>query len=362
MIIVKKLFFIFCFFPATLCAQTYGLDLLGLAKTDAALVAREADNNSAVGFLDVTFGNPYPHLKILLTSGKFTKVRVHLVDYTCYRNKKCLPGTLPESDVSRIKKRAKRFAEFMNQFPGVEQFVSPALEHDVKDEAVVRAWFNAIKVNAPRAKLVCSAFTGWCPAGAIKEKHGNSAKAAIVSNDGQSLFDSNSWEYRKHGTRLVFGWINAFNGRTSGEKTFTPPLKRVNWPTSDNIKQVVRILREPEPKPPSGCQAVKAPELLKTNAEYYGKELDDGRGDKALFITEKKYQILKIFKVGSTSEIGCLRYYGSFSGGGHRYYIGSCSKEAPTELMDELRSEWGELRGDGRCWLINSVRRLGVER
>ena len=62
-------------------------------------------------------------------------------------------------------------------------------------------------------------------------------------------------------------------------------------------------------------------------------------------------------------EVGCFKYYGSFEGGLHRWYVGNCSGEKPFELYKELGNEWGFAHsGGGNCILFNSLRRMGVYR
>ncbi len=64
------------------------------------------------------------------------------------------------------------------------------------------------------------------------------------------------------------------------------------------------------------------------------------------------------------SSVGTMSYYGPFSGGGFRHYIGGRygSDYAPTTLMDLLGGEWGLLKSGGRCWIFNAIRRQGYFR
>lgn len=351
---------ILCFGAAIVLAEEgkQGLDILGLAKHDANMIAQEIDNGTAIGYLDSTFGNPYPNLGALLASGKVPAIRGHLRDFTCYRGGRCPSGYPSASDPRPVEEAAKRLSRFLGTHSGVTCYVSPALEHDVKDRKIVEKWYAILKRVVPSCIPVCSAFTGYCPSGVLVERHGNSGRADLRSNDGDSLFDSNSAAYRTSGRVLTFGWIPEFNGRVSGEKEFIAPLKRINWAGRDLVRQAVRVMRKPEPQPVTKCKQIKAPELFKTNAEYYGKAKDDGRGNKGLWITSKAYPRIDIVALEGRS-VGCLKYFGPFSGGGYRHYVGTCSGETPVGLMDKLGSEWGLLKAGGSCWLFNAIRRQG---
>lgn len=371
---------IFCVFLLSnnLHAQQVGLDLLGLAKHDIQMVKSELEARMSLGFLDGTFGDPYPNLKVLLDSGRITSVRIHLWDHTCYRHRVCPKGTPPATDIRRVTNRAKRFHQFMLSYPNIQQYISPALEHDVKDQKVVINWFKEILKEAPKASLVCSAFTGYCPkiVGSNKvliEKHGCKAKADIISPDGESHFDCNNFTYNSQAKEIVYSWINQNNGRVTGEKTFTAPKERVNWPTRQDIRQQVSLLYPATAKPKvTGCKDLKSPLLFKTNAEYFGQGKDDGRGNKPMFIHSKKISKFEIFSIKpyvpnlfiKDKKVGEMRYYGSYQGGGYRYYIGGRygTNQTPTELMMDLKSEWGIIQGSGECYYINAIRRLGYYR
>lgn len=338
-----------------------GLDVLILPKQNAKMIADEMDYDSAFGVLDIPSAGDYvPNLRTILESGKVVAVRTHLKDFTVYRSGR---GTDSQFDTSFVGPRAKKFKNLMDHFPGIKPYCSPALEHDVKDKRTVSKWYEILRRVYPNCTPVCSAFTGFCPDGVLREKHGNTGTADIRSNDGDSLFDSNSVNFRVSGKYLSLGWFPECNGRVSGEKQYPgPPATRINWATRALVRQAVRVMRPMTPAPVvPGCEMIKAPDLFKTNAEYYGKGKDDGRGNKGLFIVHSKYPRIGIDSLFSSS-VGCLKYYGPFDGGGYRHYVGHCSGQTPVELMDQLRSEWGLLRAGSKCWVFNAIRRMGYYR
>lgn len=365
---MKFLFIILVLFPFMALAQPrnpsplYGKDILGLAMQDAKMIAEKWQPGFGLGVLDGTFGDPVPNMKLIMATGHVSFFRAHLSNGPCQRNKNCAEGEIKPNDLQSLQRRIRKYRALADQFPDISCYLSPRLEHDERDKNLVEAWVALIRKEAPNCRVVISAYSGYVPDNVIVEKHGNDARGAVISNDGDSLFDSDSPKYRTQGTRLVLGWIPRFNLRVSGEKTFTPPRKRTAKATADNVRQVARLLLPEESMPRQGpCPGAlpKSPELFKTNAEDYNN--GDPRGDKGLLISKRRVPKFDILTADGR-KLGCVKYYGTYPPNLYRHYIGSCSKEAPVELMREARSEWVYLKGGGTCYLVNAIRRKGYFR
>lgn len=340
-----------------------GLDVLGVAKMQGKIIAEEIDPATWIGWLENTFGDAHPQVRPILDSGKVPVVRVHLIDGTCIRNRVCPKGAPGYRSYGELEKRAVRLRELMSAYPHITLYVSPYLEHDEKDPKVVTEWYKILNRVLPQAYKVCSAFTGVCANGTLKEKHGNQVTGDLVSNDGASIFDADTATYFTRGNLLSGAWDYSFNGRTSGEKVFVSPLKRVDFPDRATIRHAVAVLRKGDPRPSiRGCSPIRKPELFKVRAEYYGKGSDDGRGNKGLFISARNVGSRISVTTLAGKEVGFLRYYGPFEGGGFRYYLGRGSGETPVQLMRELGSEWGLLKWKGGCRVFNAIRREGYYR
>lgn len=346
----------------------YGYDVLSLAKQKLDVIKQEITPNSAIGVLEGTFGEAIPPLEEILNTGKIVAFRAHLGNGPCNRAKNCQSGEPSPYNLKVIQRRAKNYEALALRHPGIQCYLSPFLEHDVKDKELVKTWVSILEDSAPSCRVVISAFTGFKPKGVLIEEHGNTRKGDIVSNDGVSLFDSNSPDYRTHGKVIVFGWIHRFNGRLSSEKgVFVPPKQRKWQATRDNIRQVTRLLRAEEVKPGTTCEEIKKPNLWKSNAEDYGVN-PDGRGDRPLFITRTRVDGFKVNDLVGR-QIGCARYYGLYetpqtapATWGYRYYVGSCSSDSGVTLMDKAKGEWVILRGGGKCFLSSTIRRKGYYR
>lgn len=358
-------------------AETFqGYDALGLAKyCDRYL---QAPALPAVSTLLNTFGDPLPCLDKALARGSLRVVQIDLIDATCWRNRVCPAGVPRPDDLKTIKRRAALVAPLAAKYPSVEFWVSPALEHDIKDAKTVDKMMKATQEGCPICKVINSPFLG--ARRDPLELHGTKVKAFSVSGDGASSFDGdnissdgNGFEHRISGSYTTFLWFNELNLRCSGEKTFTAPAHRTERPSADQFKQAALIAQPEAPKPsaPSVCRAVveidgRHGEIYKPNAESYCNGTPkDSRSNKPLLILKragKKGEKLKVYS-SSGKEVGCFLYWGPFEKGLSRYYMGNCSGQAPAALYDAQGGEWGFTAiGGNKCILTNSVRRLGSYR
>lgn len=355
-----------------------GYDAIGLARFCPRYL--QAPKLPALSTLLNTFGDPLPCVEKRIAMGGLEVLQVDLIDATCWRNNKCPPGVPRPTDLKEIRRRAKTVQPIAAANPQMETWVSPALEHDVKDEKTVVAMLEAAQKGCPACKVINSPFTGATPKGYKVELHGTKTTAFSISGDGASSFDadnlssdSNGFEHRTAGRHTTFVWFNELNLRCTGEKTFTPPLARTEKPTADLFEQAAAIMQpeQPQPPAPAACKSVRRPtqkEIYKPNAESYCNGApEDPRGNKPLLIIKRPGKPGERLKILSPQgqEVGCFKYFGSFSDipGTFRYYVGDCSGQTPAKLKRDLGNEWGFVQvGKGDCIAINSIRRMGVYR
>lgn len=339
-------------------AVQYGLDILGLAGQDIKVVKATLKPQVGLGALVGTFGDIFSPLRQCLDTGKVAFLRIHLGDGTCIRNHSCASGSVQYSNYPELIQRAKAVERICHAYPTVPCYTSPFLEHDSKDKSQVNKWYDIIREYNPSSTPVVSAFTGYRPPGILQEYHGNSAKGDIVSNDGESYFDSNIDAYKAGGHVISFAWWHRLNKRVSGEKgTPPPPKQRKPKATKDELQAAVYTLLNFEPPAPKvkGCPTIRRPQLLKTNAEDYNS--NDPRENKPLFITQENFSKGWGIWTVQGRKIGCANNYGPYSGGGYRYYVGSCSGETSWGLFKELGSEWALFKNGKTCYTINILRR-----
>lgn len=379
-LILKFFFGLLIFSQLAVAESTPGYDVLGLAKyCDRYL---QAPRLPQVSTLLRSFGDPLPCIDRDLARGGKEKVQYNLRDATCWRNKKCPAGTPSLTDWNDIKRLALSVNKIAVKYPNVDHEISPYLEHDFKDAKIIQKACSVALSACPTCTCINEPFSGTKNTGYPLELHGTKVTAWSVSGDGASMFDGdnikndgNNFQHRISGSDSTYAWIPEFNGRTTGEKTFTPINKRSCWPDSLHFKHIHRIMVSEEdsiPSPPAQCKSVvridgKKGEINKTNAEAYSPCPDpDKRGNKQLLILRKggkRGDRIKIYSKNG-KEVGCFAYYGTFTTPGtHRWYIGNCSGERPYQLFEELGNEWGFAEVErGKCLLFNSLRREGSHR
>lgn len=352
-----------------------GYDVLGLAMyCDTYL---KAPKLPALSTLMNTFGNPLNCIEKQEKKEPLKLIQIDLIDATCWRNNKCPPGAAKPTDLKIIEARAKEVYITAKKYPTTEWQISPALEHDVKDNNTVKKMMTAAKKGCPICNIINSPFSG-SKLNPL-ELHGTTVRAYSVSGDGKSSFDAdnldsdgNNFNHSESGSYSTYLWWNELNLRCTGEKTFTPPLQRKEKPSLDSFFQAYLIAQKEQakPQPPSQCKRIiqyTGNEVLKTNAENWcngDANQNDSRSNKPLLIIKKKGkkgEKLPILDLNGR-EVGCFSYYGTFNEL-HRWYIGLCSGQTPYALYKSLSNEWGFVPiGDGNCYLINAVRRLGNTR
>lgn len=376
---MRILFFIFFLLCSAKAETTPGYDALGLAMYCKRYL--EAPHLPGLSTLMNTFGDPFPCIKKKMNQRCLDVIQIDLIDATCWRNNKCPAGVPRPTDLKAIENRAKKVQilvnETLNKCPNTEWWVSPALEHDEKNPKTVDKMMAAAKKGCPKCDVINSPFSG--AKNNPLELHGTKVRAFSVSGDGASIFDgdniksdNNNFEHNVSGSYSTFAWWNELNLRCTGEKNFTPPLKRTEKPTADQFWQAYLTMQpEPlKPSPPKQCKSIKQvqkPEIYKPNAESYcNGQVKDSRGNKPLLIIKKSGKRGDKIKIYSKDgkEVGCFTYYGTFETPGlHRWYVGNCSGQTPYKLYKDLEDEWGFVQTKkDECILFNSIRRQGVYR
>lgn len=360
------------------CITSY--DVLGLAMYCKEFLA--APKLPGLSTLLNTFGNPLPCIEKRIARGGLQLVQIDLRDATCFRNRVCPKGTPPLTDWSVMLQRARAVNALAVKYPAIDWWVSPFLEHDIKDDAVIRKACDVALRGCPSCRCINSPFSGVRTAGIKLELHGTKVEAFSVSGDGASSFDAdntrddgNKFQHRIAGESQCHAWWNELNLRCTGEKTFTPPLKRTAKPEPWQFAIAAKVftsIEDRSPNAPPVCKSMKdlnagQGEIYKPLAERYCNGVaDDGRGNKPMLIIRKPGKRGDRMDIVDKSgkKVGCFAYYGTYEKPGlYRWYVGSCSKQNAWELYRQLKNEWGFVQtGGGACLKFNSLRRGGVYR
>lgn len=354
-----------------------GYDVLGLAKYCDTFLRAPA--LPAFSTLLTTFGNPLSCMERRILQGATTNIQIDIRDSTCFRNHVCPPGTPPLTDWNFLLSKVQAVNRYAIKYPLIDWWVSPFLEHDFTDPAVIRKACQIVKQGCPTCQCINSPASGATPNEIPVERHGTTVRSFMVSGDGASSFDGdnikndgNNFQHRTSGSNTTFAWWNELNGRCTGEKSFVSVDKRTAWPELWQFRMAHKIMSTTEdmiPVIPSQCKTVRqvqAPEIVKPTAEKYcNGAADDGRGNKPLLIIKKSGApgyALPVFRPDGR-KVGCFKYFGTYGTGLYRWYMGSCSGQNPWQLYQDLMQEWGYvLLGNGNCLRFNSIRRQGVYR
>jgi len=301
-----------------------GLDLLGLAhpKFKVKEVLKAFPQGFALGCFDdpKTFGDALKRIKLFLDSGKVSALRVHVHWDDAHRI----------ANLNDLKKRLPRYEKLQQQYPNIPVYVSHSCEYRESSAREVQKRVELVRDLCPSCRVVQSAWQSPTITGVgVIEKHGPGAKCGpgqIASYDGGKKgegindIDSEKWVNNNANADICFLWTPLFN-LTESEKV--PRPKRTASPTDKYIKAVARLAAPKgsapahnfakEPKP------LKKPMLWKSFAEDTPGE--SKRDNKPLVILKKKTARVDIVTCLG-QKIGSLAYYGTYTGGLHRYYSG----------------------------------------
>jgi hypothetical protein len=318
--------------------NTYlGLDFLGLGSPhwpcDQSIAT--FPKGWALGLLDNTFGDPTACLEKFLKSGKVGAVRVHLINGPCHRNKRCeAHDKASPTDFNEIAKRTKKYVAIFDRYKKVRCYISPVLEHDIKDPIDARRALETVKINAPNCGVVNSTVSGarFNDAWIIDERHGENPDVrnnGIISTDGDDIVNMDVPVYlAKYKTvKINYFWAPRYNllqaCKQNNKPVFIPPTKRKALPSTEYLEGVIRLAKKEKcPAPIFQATPIIKPSLYKPYAEDSGcSGGNPPRNNKPLFIGPNKGQDVRII-TAKNQELGKFTYYGPYDRS-HRYYSGN---------------------------------------
>lgn len=287
----------------------YGLDLLGLAQyPDVAL--KNFPHGWALGCFSSTFGDARPAVASILKAGKCAQVRVQLA---WHDNHHFTPADFP-----KIRDEAKKWCKLVAANPHVDWYFSGACEHDMGAKEALKL-ANIVQDTIANCTYVDNPMRqgsyNLIAANVLAERHGSEATPPYetfwysFSFDGSSCVDANVTEIklRLSSATLFMFWVPQFNGR-KGVNDTTPRALREAWPSGDLIRSVAFLATE------RGEVKLPASWLLKSHAEDVGGT----RANKPVFIMPFSTKQITL-KCNGKVLLTCP-LYGSYAGGGYRYY------------------------------------------
>lgn len=323
----------------------WGLDLLASAKYKKVAVA-SLPEGWAVGGFDNTFGDFMPVAKAAVKVGaRLIRVQMLWEDDHEYGDK----------HIPRLKKIAQRWQRFAKSNPLVKVELSFFCEHllDNPDK------YGDIVANiAPACEVVCTPGDRGARSGSYSKKYKNECHGLRkkptkgrynYSFDGTDCtqVDIESFKLRHSEAEVFFFWCPRFNLRWS-MKDQTPRPDRTGYPTRDVISGVAYLHMN------KGKTALPAKTTVKSWAENHGPGKNgkpDLKGDKLLIIYPQKVSKIELF-TNAGILIDTLSFYGSFQGGGFRYYSGRMG------FKNSMLAE--SVQGDPRLTIWINKKAVGV--
>ena len=329
----------------------FGLDLLGAAAYRRNAL-RGLPPGFALGVFAETFGDAFPVVRAALKKG-CPLVRVQLLWSDTHRFSK--------ADIPRAVKLARLYEKLAKQRPQARIELSPFCENylDNPDPAL-----DDIQAAAPSCVIVQSALGGNYSKRYKNEVHGSHQKpkgrynysldggipnpAAARDPKAAKYFDCVDIDItelkKKHAAAEVFFlWHSQFNLRYS-PKDKRPRPERIKAPMLPSPRFIGSIAYQATDK---GKTSLPPDWLPKSHAERHG--LTDSKGDKLLIISPIKAPEIVLKRSGK--EVDTLQYFGTYEGGGFRYYS--------TRLGYELGSPCDVFANGKRYGTINPGFRQG---
>jgi len=311
------------------------------------------------GNLDWTFGTDLTNIEAILNTGKVIRWRTHFLNGPGLRNNQLgsyepMAGmnvssfnSIWESGggnlATHFSNRVALYCALFSKYPKVEFQISPTLEHNLSERAF-RAQESIVHAACPRASIVNNSMSNFVWVNVINEGHPRftaSPIGSIVSLDGVEAMDTNVPQYlndHQAVTSTSYIWSYVFNGRCQDK--FQDPRARTRWPSESMVRDLMVYSHALGPAP-IPAMPILPPRIWKPWAE--DKCEGDGRANKPVYITPYKGNEVKILS-GNNTPIGSLKYYGTFEGGGHRYYAalgsGDSGASFARKSFEKSGSEW----------------------
>lgn len=294
--IIYLFVFLICF-TCNLYAQEFGFDTLAGAKYPK--VVRSIPNQYGIGVFAETFGDAFPLVKNELYRGRVW-VRVQFIWSDTH--------SFGDKDIPTLKRLARKYAPLCNTG---RLEISPFCEHNVKNPD---KYLDIVAKAMPGCEVVNTPWQGAFSKKYKNEIHGNHSIPQGKYNfsyDGTNAVDSNVEAFKsKHSraSKFLF-WHPRFNLKWS-MKDSTPRPQRKALPTVEFTNSIIYLTTS------KGKTSIPKNWLIKSHAEKH--DAADLKGDKLLIISPIKSS--KIVLKRDRKQIGTLPYYGTFEGGGYRYY------------------------------------------
>jgi len=321
--------------------MNYGCDFLGGARYQKTVLSEQPRNFGFGVFAEVDgFGKAYKLIEQVAALGvPFIRVQLMWKDDHNFR----------PSDIPTIEKRVKQLVPIMNKYKNVRWFLSPCCEHNLSEsqfepfvQAILKNYLMCTVVNSPNYKK------GFVSRKYLNEYHHEekprSGGRYAFSFDGANQVDSDIESYKANykDAEYFMLWNSQCNGRRNLEDK-TPRPKRKFFPTPKQIDSWIYQTRD--------RGVVNVPKgIFKSHSDQHTVP-PSGKDQKPVYIISQKVKEI-VLKADNGQTVGTLRYFGTFTGGGYRYYA--------SEWGMDLAIKATRIHGKGVCNIFINGKKVGT--
>lgn len=254
--------------------------------------------------------------------------------------------------------RSKILKPIIEAHKNIDWFINPCTENELNAskfepfaEAVRSQLKNVQIVNSPngggkghRSSKYLNEFHGTDPR--LRGGDGHSWDGAnIVDSDvtrikNMNLVYSTIWNSQCNGNRKVFK-----DDKERGPKDFKDRAKRIYWPTPKQIDSWIYLYTHGK-----GATSLPRGWIFKSHADQHDVP-PAGKDQKPVWVKLPKFRAIEI-RARNGQLIDRAPYFGTFAGGGHRYYH--------TDWGFTLSEKAKRIQGDGLCDVFADGKKVGT--
>lgn len=302
--------------------MNFGIDFLGGARYQQTILAEHPRTYGFGCFAEVEgFGKAYDLIdKVASLDVPFIRIQLIWKDDHNFTDK----------DLLVAKKRCQILAPIINKYPKVKWYISPCCEHRFSKHEQFDKFARVLLDTLPASKY----YIVNSPDGAglksniyLNEFHGGIVKpthtACAFSFDGGQCVDSDIETYKTNyaNSEYFMLWNSQCNGNRKvfkpgdkrGPTDYVDRAKRIYWPTPKQIDSWVYLTthNKGNTKIPKGW-------IFKSHSDQHTMP-PSGKDQKPCWVKLPKFKAIEI-RAQNGQLIDKAPYFGTFEGGGHRYY------------------------------------------
>jgi len=334
--------------------MNYGIDYKAAGNYSKVILDEHPNEWGAGGFTKIDgFIDSIPTFEKLIKTGRLTFIR-----YDLSWNDNHKYGSEYKSIVKREALRIRKLLTYP-----IKHYVNPVTEHELDE----RRWMEFAEiVNSALSGLnyelvnVPNGNKGFISSRYLNEFHGGTQKPRgaryAFSFDGTNCVDANVEQYKANYCNAeYFMWWNCqCNGRMNVNDK-TPRPRRKAYPTSNQIDSWIYLKND------KGETKIPKDWIYKSHSDQHSAP-PQGKDQKPVWVKLPKFKAIEL-RARNGQIISKAPYYGTYEGGGHRYYHSEWGYLIAEKCKRIQKDCLCEVWADGKKYgVINPAFRDGVYR